>query len=431
MKKFFVLTLLLLYFSTEVYALPTRYDLREHGRITNVKNQQVPGSCWAFAALAAAESNYLTQFKSIKNLDLSEMQLAFFAYKSPKTYQNFTSKKSGTLGLEGNIFMPVAFMARLAGPTNESSLKYSTDLSHSEKRNLSKKLPEIFKRTMRLRDAYFLSGTKTLSDSDKKNLILKYGAIAVSMYSDMWKFKTKGKYYTYFNNSHGDEINHLVVLAGWDDNFSRENFSSPKPSKNGAWLVKNSWGTTRGSNGGYFWMSYEQKTYGGTAFIVEKNNSNIEHYGYDDLGFCGTAKNYPWGANIFKINDDGENLKEVSFYTTENNSKYEIYIYDLGTKFSPSPTSGKLISSLSGTAEFAGYHTVNLHKQILMKKGEYFSVVLELSGNSMPVEKKISKYSENALINANESFFSKDGKNWTDGINLKSNACIKAFTLTK
>ena len=429
MKKIFILFLLLCFEINKSEALPARYDLRDYGRITSVKNQGIPGPCWAFAALAAMESNYLTQKLNTdgKIPNLSEMHLAFFSYMNPVKERNFTSaKKIGTLALEGNAFIPVAFMSRLSGPINDNLLQYKTNINYSERKALLKKIPENFKRSMRLRDAYFLSGTEDPGQEIRKKLIINHGAIVVSMYSDIMQFHTKGKYYTYFNNSHGKEINHLVALAGWDDNFSRENFS-PKPSKNGAWLVKNSWGTSRGNNDGYFWMSYEQITYGGTAFIAEKNNPKLKHYGYDDLGLC-TYVNYSWGANIFKIENDNEILNEIAFYTPSNNLSYEIFIYRHGNKFPASPISGNLISHSKSKIEYAGYHTISLNEKIKMNKGEYFSVVIKLGGRYFPVESPVKQYSENAIINEKESYFSRDGKNWLDGAKLKSNACIKAFT---
>ena len=59
MRKIIVVMLLL--FAAKSEALPSRYDLRNYGRVTSVKNQGIPGPCWAFAALGAMESNYLTQ----------------------------------------------------------------------------------------------------------------------------------------------------------------------------------------------------------------------------------------------------------------------------------------------------------------------------------------------------------------------------------
>ena len=60
MKKFFVAMLILL-LAIKSEALPVSYDLRNYNRVTSVKNQGIPGPCWAFAAVSAMESNYVTQ----------------------------------------------------------------------------------------------------------------------------------------------------------------------------------------------------------------------------------------------------------------------------------------------------------------------------------------------------------------------------------
>ncbi|MBR0034336.1 MAG: hypothetical protein IJP54_01555, partial [Synergistaceae bacterium] len=168
------------------YALPARYDLREHERVSSVKNQGLPGPCWAFAALGAMESNYLTQNLSNngKTPDLSEMQLAFYTYKDPDKKRCFTPLySSGTLSLEGSAFRAIAFLLRLSGPAEEKALRYDTQLPDSEKKALAKKPPESFRRVMRLRDVYFLAGDQTLNDTAKKELIMQHGAIYISMYS--------------------------------------------------------------------------------------------------------------------------------------------------------------------------------------------------------------------------------------------------------
>ncbi len=429
MKKFIAVSLLLLVMAFQAEALPSKYDLRALGRITSVKNQGISGPCWAFAALGAMESNYLTQ-----NLggtpDLSEMQLAYYLYKDPTASKAFTSKhKSGTLSLEGNATRAASFLMRLSGAAEEKILPYTTQISDSLRKTLNRKEPEDYKPVMRLREAYFLRGSDTLNNDTRKELIMKHGAIVVSYYSEPMKYHTKNKHYTYYNPSHGTKTNHDVVLAGWDDNFSRNNFK-PKPSKDGAWLVKNSWGTMRGSEKGYVWISYEQHLRGGTAFIVEKANSRLKYYGYDDLGFCNLV-NYSWGANVFKVKGKKEVLKEASFYAPNNNMSYELYVYSSSTKIPASPVSGKLKASTKGRIDLAGYHTIDIPEQITLYGGEYFSVVLKLSGTSFPVETKRKDYSMNAAVHERESYFSRDGKNWTDGKELSCNACIKAFTEAK
>ena len=40
-------------------------------------------------------------------------------------------------------------------------------------------------------------------------------------------------------------MDHTVVIIGWDDNYSVENFNeNQRPTENGAWIIKNSWGET-------------------------------------------------------------------------------------------------------------------------------------------------------------------------------------------
>ena len=434
MKKLFIVIVILASLRlTRAFALPVSYDLRDYGRVTSIKNQGIPGPCWSFAAITALESNYLTQKLNTngKEPDLSELQIAYYCYKDPNPERNFNSKRtSGLLSLEGNIFMPVAFMARLSGPTDERFLQYKTNLSNSERAALSKKAPESYKRSMRLREAYYLSGNSTLNSDSLKELIMKHGAAAVSLYSDLNSYHVKGKYYTYYQPDKGTQINHLVAIAGWDDNFSRDNFT-PKPKRDGAWLVKNSWGTLRGTNGGYFWMSYDQHFYGGAVLIADPNNNlRLKHYGYDDLGWCSNIS-YSWGANIFRTETNKERLKEVAFYTPSNNCSYEVYVYDLGNNKLKSPTAGKLLTSKQGKIEYAGYHTINLDESFTLNKDQHFSIVLKLSGSRQPVENVNKDYSENAVCHAGESYFSNDGKTWIDGINFKCNTCIKAFTLTR
>ncbi len=431
MRKLFTVLAFVFLFTSSAYSLPSRYDLRDYGHITRVKNQGIPGPCWAFAALGAMESNYLTQGLNTdgKIPDLSELQLAFYAYRDPQKERNFSSRiKSGILSLEGSSFISAAFMMRLSGPMNERELKYTTQLTDSQKKAMMKRKPETYKRSMRLRDAYFLLNDE-LDVVSKKKLIMNHGAITISFYSEPSKYQRKGKYYTYFNNSKGTKTNHDVLIAGWDDDFSRDNFS-PKPKSNGAWLIKNSWGTMRGNNDGYFWLSYEQFTSGGTAFIVERDNRKLRHYGHDDLGFCSTL-GYSWGASVFCIEGMKEVLREAAFFVADNNVEYELYVYDLGFSSPSSPVDGKMISSVKGEIEFAGYHTITLPEEFSMNHGNYFSVILKLSKRAMAVETELKNYSENAVVHEKESYFSNDGINWTDGINLKANACIKAYTILK
>ena len=79
--------------------LPERYDSRDEGNVTPVRNQKPLDTCWAFATIAAAESSILAhgQASSAEDLDLSERQLAYFSY-------NLVADKLGNT--EGDVNIP-------------------------------------------------------------------------------------------------------------------------------------------------------------------------------------------------------------------------------------------------------------------------------------------------------------------------------------
>ena len=63
-------------------SLPARFDLREKGVVSPVKNQEPWGTCWAFGSTAASEASILSELGTTyaKNpLDLSVRHLAWFA----------------------------------------------------------------------------------------------------------------------------------------------------------------------------------------------------------------------------------------------------------------------------------------------------------------------------------------------------------------
>jgi C1A family cysteine protease len=51
--------------------------------------------------------------------------------------------------------------------------------------------------------------------------------------------------YSFYDNQN-TTTNHATLIIGWDDDYSRDNFGIAKPTKNGAWLCRN----TRGENWG-------------------------------------------------------------------------------------------------------------------------------------------------------------------------------------
>jgi hypothetical protein len=284
-----------------------------------------------------------------------------------------------------------------------------------------------------VQDVLFFSNRKApLDNSEIKMAIQNYGAIYTSLYYND-TFYSPYNYSYYYNGSSGS--NHGVNIVGWDDSFDRNKFSATPPG-NGAFIVKNSWSSNWGENG-YFYVSYYDSKIGtsNACFMAESPDNYKFIYQYDPLGWniaLGHTNPTCWCANVFSAKSD-EILKAVSFYTTDSNCNYEIYIYT-NPESDPINRLGSVFSK-NGTISVAGYHTIPLNSGVQLKEGQKFSIVLKLTtpeyNYPIVIEKPISGWSSKARANIGESFISPDGITWTDLTTYYSNTnvCIKAFTV--
>ena len=106
--------------------LPSKYDLRDYGLVTSVKDQGGSGSCWAFTTLAAMES-YLLKYENV-SYDFSENNM--------KNLMGYYGLNGTDWSDGGNHFMSLAYLLRWSGPIDEA-LDPFDDTSHSSKSNLN------------------------------------------------------------------------------------------------------------------------------------------------------------------------------------------------------------------------------------------------------------------------------------------------------
>lgn len=418
---------------------PSYYDARDCHEVSSIKNQnynnKAYGTCWAFSSTAMSENNILKQ-KIMENADFSEMHLIYFAYHrvtdpyggTKGDYNEAVSRDYRQLG--GNANLAISSYASWMGPVDESDFTYD---------NIEKSMLEADdelaygKNVAHMQNSYWVS----MTDADiVKKMIMDYGAAQVS-------FRWNESYYNYENASYyknttaNTGISHAVTIIGWDDDYSFENFKK-KPERDGAWLVKNSWGDKWGDNG-YFWISYEDKNIVNSAAYIydyEKSDNYQYNYQYDgtaDLGHTGTyGEGEGWMSNVF-TSDGEKTLKAVSFYLLSPNMHYSIQIYKNISNDS-NPTSGTPVFEVSqnGNRDLCGYYTVKLDKEVVLKKGEKFSIVICLKrpqGGNVFIPMETTEdvgYSVTAFSESGQSFTSADGLNWNDRKN-SGNVRIKAF----
>ncbi len=367
----------------------TKYDPRTTKKVSNrVEDQGNTNTCWAFSTIAAIEGNLIKKGYENENVNLSENHLAYFFYNRTADPVGYTAgdanlNTNSTWVMNGGTLQGTALaLATWSGVVKETTSEDDAGGAYSPKALAAS---ACYRRDYKGANTYFFN----YSVNTVKQAIMDYGAVASGIYMDnsYWNL-TNGAYYCPKKDG-----NHAVTIVGWDDSYSRMNFnSSSRPKRNGAWIVKNSYGATYQGKPlgdyGYMYVSYEDASLREIVAydMVKASQAYDNNYQYD-----GTANPaLSWGlasgttyANVFKTKASksgyNEVLKAVSVDVLTTNVKYSLQVYT-GVTSTSNPTKGKAMFSKpqTGTLTEAGYNQIVLKSPVTLTAGEKYSVVITL-----------------------------------------------------
>ena len=499
---------------------PSRFDLRDLGRVTPVKLQSPWGTCWAFAATAAAESSILTKMDSTyaeTGLDLSERYLAWYvAQPVPESISTSQAgegihlydenpnniflyggkgKCAGTLfaqgigpvpeseypyrGLEGNLYSEALLTNKDAFIEARVAAYRQADLYGNEEtfRRWAEEDYEYSLSRYAVYDTYSQFDDWTISEADEPgsgrlrgsaytlvdNNVFTYWifnyydgvdtfgkepfievpvefGISKILYRDSID-QIKGELYsgrgvsvdirmsdnsinmetwaeyndvTDFGNPHG------VCIVGWDDDYDAGNFGTAPPG-NGAWIVKNSYGsqtdfipgglvasdgTTKDANvgdwgivdenglhTGYFYLSYYDTSIGvleSFDFDLRENNDlenalQLDYMPASADEWSQKSDTLMWCANVFTLDKDMR-IDEVATRFSMNEDvpltgftdTFDIYRLNDGAA---APDDGELLGSCTREFRNTGYHRVALDAPVYCTAGDRLAVVVRQRHN--------------------------------------------------
>ena len=210
--------------------VPDALDWRQTpGRVGEVKNQGMCGSCWTFASTGALEGQENARHPKRRPIKSSKNETD--ATVTLLSEQNLVDCVKDDYGCRGGWMEDALRYVKTAGGIeDESSYPYTAWTGECK-----------FDKT---KVAFHNAGAANLPGGDEeklKELVAKFGPVAVAIdASSIWfQFYLGGVYVNKWCGNKEEQLDHAVLVVGYGTDAKKGDY----------WIVKNSWGAYWGESG--------------------------------------------------------------------------------------------------------------------------------------------------------------------------------------
>jgi C1A family cysteine protease len=389
--------------------LPAAYDARSDGFVSPVKNQGACGACYAFGTAADMEARLLMDGQG--TFDISENNIKECNYQDASC-------------LGGNQYITISQLTRTGVVLEDCDPYQAANTSCNNSCTTRFTVMEWLE----------ISGETMPATDVLKQYLLDHGPLQTTVFAGDG---TEPVFLSQFNNYNGtgalyftgtNTPNHSVFLVGWDDSIVHAGGS-------GAWIVKNSWGTSwggtcgYGTERGYFYIAYGSASIGLYSSVIKEYMNALPEFSVlsnDEGGYnssFGGVTPLVWGLSSLTATADTY-LHRVEFWTTDVTSDVDVYVY--GT-FSGGATSNLLASSTDHSFAEPGYHYVQLAEPLALNAGQTVYVAVKFQNQSYIYPLAIDM---DGPVDSGKSYISGTGSGWTSLAAYNCDTTIRARVST-
>jgi len=348
--------------------LPSSFDWRDFGKVSPVKNQDGCGTCWDFGTTSVLESAVLVGEGA--EYDFSEQSVALCVDPAWVYYYDGDADPCAAGGwswLASESFIRKGAVLESCNPYNPLALRCAGSCPGCDA------CPPV----KRVNGYRFVTGDQGATGLIKQ-AVYDHGPTTMSFFwSHSHAYVDAGTYGTVHDYAACPAevgfANHLVSIVGWDDDVPH--YETPGQ---GAWLVKNSWGSDWG-NDGYFWLAYDSSCMTEIAYLTyEDYDPDVALLYWDEAGFVddrGYGDTSAWMTNVFTAQRNST-LTHVDFWTTDHNTDYAVAVYRDGD-----PTDGleNPVTAQTGSCAEAGYYSIPLDAPVSLAADRPFAIAARMT----------------------------------------------------